>query len=74
MDIYFSKKSLSHFKVDENNNRIVICLVTGDELIVDAQLLENLREWTETLRKMLGEYETYCGVVRYDTNNRKLYF
>ncbi len=74
MEVYFSKKSLSHFKVDENDNRIIVCLVTGEELIVDAQHWQNLREWAETLRKMLREYETYYGVVRYDTNNRKLYF
>jgi hypothetical protein len=71
MDAYFSKKSLSHFKVDENDNRIIICLVTGEELIVDAS---GHMEWTGTLRRMLKEYETYDGVIRYDTTNKKLYF
>jgi hypothetical protein len=60
--------------VDENDNRIIVCLVTGEELIVNPTTWQNLREWAETLRKMLGEYETYYGVARYDTSNRKLYF
>ena len=72
MDVYFSKHSLSHFKVDEENRQIIICLVSGENLIVES--FEHFREYTETLRKMLKEYESYCGVARYDTNTKKLYF
>jgi len=72
MDIYFSKKSLSHFKVDEERYQITICLVNGENLIVES--FEHFGEYIESLRKMLWEYETYDEVVRYDTDTRKLYF
>lgn len=72
MDIYFSKKSLSHFKVDEERYQITICLVNGENLIVES--FERFREYLESLRKMLRKYESYDGVVRYDTGTRKLYF
>lgn len=72
MDVYFSKQSLSHFKVDEESHQIIVCLKNGENLIVDT--FERFRENTETLRKMLKEYESYCGVARYDTNTKKLYF
>ena len=72
MGIYFSKKSLSHFKVDEERYQITICLVNGENLIVES--FERFREYLEPLRKMLREYEPYNGVVRYDTGTRKLYF
>ena len=72
MDIYFSKKSLSHFKADEERYQITICLVNGENLIVES--FERFREYIESLRKMLREYETYDGVVKYDTGTRKLYF
>jgi hypothetical protein len=72
MDVYFSKQSLSHFKVDEERHQIIICLVNGENLIVES--CERFGEYIESLRKMLSEYETYCGVVRYDTGTRKLYF
>ena len=72
MDVYFSKQSLSHFKVDEESYQIIVCLKNGENLIVDT--FERFRENTETLRKMLKEYESYCGVARYDTNTKKLYF
>lgn len=72
MDIYFSRQSLSHFKVDEDNHQIIICLLNGEELIVDTY--EYLMKWTIILTKMLKEHESYYDVVRYDTNNRKLYF
>jgi hypothetical protein len=72
MDIYFSKKSLSHFKVDVERYQITICLVNGENFIVES--FERFGEYIETLRKMLREYETYNDVVRYDTGTRKLYF
>ena len=72
MDIYFSKKSLSHFKVDVERYQITICLVNGENLIVES--FERFGEYIESLRKMLGEYETYDDIVRYDTSTRKLYF
>jgi hypothetical protein len=72
MDIYFSNKSLSHFKVDEMRYQITICLVNGENLIVES--FERFGGYIESLRKMLKEYETYGGVVRYDTGTRKLYF
>ena len=72
MDIYFSRKSLSHFKVDEERHQIIICLVNGENLIVES--FERFGGYIESLRKMLKEYETYGGVVRYDTGTRKLYF
>ena len=72
MDIYFSKKSLSHFKVDAERYQITIYLVNGENLIVES--FERFREYLESLRKMLSEYESYGGVVRYDTGTRKLYF
>jgi hypothetical protein len=72
MDIYFSKKSLSHFKVDVERYQITICLVNGENFIVES--FERFGEYIETLRKMLREYEAYNGVVRYDTGTRKLYF
>jgi len=72
MDIYFSKKSLSHFKVDEGRHQITIYLVNGESFTTET--FERFREYIETLRKMLSEYESYGGVVRYDTGTRKLYF
>jgi hypothetical protein len=72
MDIYFSRKSLSHFKADEERHQIIICLVNGENLIVES--FERFDGYIESLRKMLKEYETYDGVVRYDTSTRKLYF
>ena len=72
MDIYFSKKSLSYFKVNEERCQITIYLANGGSFLVES--FERFREYIETLKKMLREYETYDGVVRYDTNTRKLYF
>ena len=72
MDIYFSRKSLSHFKVDEERRQIIICLVNGENFIVES--FERFEGYIESLRKMLKKYETYDGVVRYDTSTRKLYF
>ena len=74
MDVYFSKQSLSHFKVDEENRQIIVCLVNGENLIVESFILGNFMEYVETLRKMLKEYESYNNVVRYDENTKKLYF
>ena len=74
MDVYFSKQSLSHFKVDEENRQIIVCLKNGENLIVESFILGHFMEYIETLKKMLKEYESYCGVARYDTNTKKLYF
>jgi len=72
MDVYFSKQSLSHFKVDERKHQIVICLVNGENLIVEN--FEHFREYVVILGKMLKEYESYNEVARYDTDTKKLYF
>ncbi len=72
MDIYFSKKSLSHFKVDKEKYQITICLVNGENFIVES--FKDFEKYIESLRKMLREYESYGGVVKYETGTRKLYF
>ena len=74
MDVYFSNQSLSHFKVDEENSQIIVCLKNGENLIVESFIWGHFMEYIETLRKMLKEYESYTDVVRYDTNTKKLYF
>ncbi len=75
MDVYFSKHSLSHFKVDEENRQIIVCLKNGENLIVNTNgSFEDFREYLGTLTKMLKEYESYNNVVRYDENTKKLYF
>lgn len=75
MDIYFSKKSLSHFKADESNSQIIVCLKNGENLIVNTNgSFERFREYLGTLTRMLKEYESYNEVARYDTNTKRLYF
>lgn len=70
MVVYFSKQSLSHYKIDRR--QIIVCLKNGENLIVDAS--ERFIEYVAILDKMLKEYESYSDIVRYDVDTKKLYF
>ena len=74
MELYFTRKSLSHFKVDEENLTITVHLIDGDRFTAKFDYAKDFTSCQSTLLRMFATSCPYCGVAWYNDKTNKIYF
>lgn len=74
MELYFNRKSLSHFKVDEESRTITVHLIGGDSFTAKFDYTQDFESRKSTLLKMFATSNPYCGVAWYSDETNKIYF
>ena len=72
MELYFNRKSLSHYKVYDDS--ITVYLVGGDSFTVNFNFSSDKMSCEKMLRSMLNLSCGYSGIAWYDSAAGKIYF
>ena len=74
MELYFTRESLSHFKVDEEDQTIIVHLIGGDSFTAKFDYTQDFVSCLSTLLKMFATSKPYSGVAWYSDKTNKIYF
>ena len=74
MELYFTRKSLSHFEADDEKSTITVHLIGGDSFTAKFDHTQYFVSCKSTLFRMFAASNPYSGVAWYDDKTNKIYF
>lgn len=74
MELYFTRKSLSHFESDDEKSTITVHLIGGDSFTAKFDCTRHFVSCKSTLLRMFATSNPYSGVAWYDDKTNKIYF
>lgn len=74
MELYFTRKSLSHFKTDEEKSTITVHLIGGDSFTAKFDYTQDFLSCLSALLRMFATSNPYSGVACYNDKTNKIYF